>query len=117
MYYSVFISLCCRLYFCVFFIKQTTAYYMRISDWSSELCSSELGRLVLRAASAAGGGAGDSAGAGEDADTGQGCVRHLLRSGGHEEVPFVSSGSVRSEERRVGKEGVSTCASRLSTYP
>src|SRR3546814_8228749 len=26
-----------------FFCKQRTAYYMRISDWSSDVCSSELG--------------------------------------------------------------------------
>src|SRR3546814_2694402 len=27
---------------CVFFIKQKTAYEMRISDWSSDVCSSDL---------------------------------------------------------------------------
>src|SRR3546814_16546651 len=27
---------------CVFFFKQKTAYEMRISDWSSDVCSSEL---------------------------------------------------------------------------
>src|SRR3546814_8941258 len=27
-----------------FFIKQKTAYEMRISDWSSDVCSSDLGR-------------------------------------------------------------------------
>src|SRR3546814_4843704 len=31
--------LCC---FCVFFFKQKTAYEMRISDWSSDVCSSDL---------------------------------------------------------------------------
>src|SRR3546814_6412472 len=32
-----------------FFFKQKTAYEMRISDWSSDLCSSDLlGRDVLR---------------------------------------------------------------------
>src|SRR3546814_1635707 len=31
--------------FCfVFFFKQKTAYEMRISDWSSDVCSSDLGR-------------------------------------------------------------------------
>src|SRR3546814_3854097 len=29
--------------FCVFFFKQKTAYEMRISDWSSDVCSSDLG--------------------------------------------------------------------------
>src|SRR3546814_11095710 len=30
------------LFFCVFFFKQKTAYEMRISDWSSDVCSSDL---------------------------------------------------------------------------
>src|SRR3546814_14877760 len=30
--------------FCFFFFKQKTAYEMRISDWSSDVCSSDLGR-------------------------------------------------------------------------
>src|SRR3546814_9555304 len=32
--------------YCVFFFKQKTAYEMRISDWSSDVCSSDLPRLV-----------------------------------------------------------------------
>src|SRR3546814_4773174 len=28
--------------FCVFFFKQKTAYELRISDWSSDVCSSDL---------------------------------------------------------------------------
>src|SRR3546814_6193656 len=27
---------------CCFFFKQKTAYYLRISDWSSDVCSSDL---------------------------------------------------------------------------
>src|SRR3546814_7520448 len=34
----VFILFCC----CFFFFKQKTAYDMRISDWSSDVCSSDL---------------------------------------------------------------------------
>src|SRR3546814_3349961 len=30
------------LYYFVFFFKQKTAYEMRISDWSSDVCSSDL---------------------------------------------------------------------------
>src|SRR3546814_9107834 len=30
-----------------FFFKQKTAYEMRISDWSSDVCSSDLGRVSL----------------------------------------------------------------------
>src|SRR3546814_254230 len=35
------------LYF-VFFFKQNTAYEMRISDWSSDVCSSDLQNLARR---------------------------------------------------------------------
>src|SRR3546814_13390396 len=33
-----------RLFVVVFFFKQKTAYEMRISDWSSDVCSSDLKR-------------------------------------------------------------------------
>src|SRR3546814_413272 len=32
--------------FCFFFFKQKTAYEMRISDWSSDVCSSDLNGLL-----------------------------------------------------------------------
>src|SRR3546814_9543009 len=32
----------CRQLWCFFFFKQKTAYEMRISDWSSDVCSSDL---------------------------------------------------------------------------
>src|SRR3546814_7982277 len=32
--------------FCVFFFKQKTAYEMRISDWSSDVCSSDLDNVL-----------------------------------------------------------------------
>src|SRR3546814_6815714 len=34
--------LCCVSFFWFFFFKQKTAYEMRISDWSSDVCSSDL---------------------------------------------------------------------------
>src|SRR3546814_2184268 len=34
--------------FCFFFFKQKTAYEMRISDWSSDVCSSDLTRAKSR---------------------------------------------------------------------
>src|SRR3546814_3057067 len=34
--------LCCVLFYFFFFFKQKTAYEMRISDWSSDVCSSDL---------------------------------------------------------------------------
>src|SRR3546814_9695293 len=33
---------------CVFFFKQKTAYEMRISDWSSDVCSSDLEQVEDR---------------------------------------------------------------------
>src|SRR3546814_2840305 len=35
-----------RLMFSVFFFKQKTAYEMRISDWSSDVCSSDLAAIA-----------------------------------------------------------------------
>src|SRR3546814_15460885 len=37
---------CCLFFLLFFFFKQKTAYEMRISDWSSDVCSSDLGRAV-----------------------------------------------------------------------
>src|SRR3546814_17398314 len=34
----------------VFFVKQKTAYEMRISDWSSDVCSSDLEKVVRKGA-------------------------------------------------------------------
>src|SRR3546814_4436698 len=34
--------MCCYVVFLFFFFKQKTAYEMRISDWSSDVCSSDL---------------------------------------------------------------------------
>src|SRR3546814_3885521 len=33
----------------IFFFKQKTAYEMRISDWSSDVCSSDLSHVLARA--------------------------------------------------------------------
>src|SRR3546814_4334466 len=38
----VFVTLCAIMLAFVFFFKQKTAYEMRISDWSSDVCSSDL---------------------------------------------------------------------------
>src|SRR3546814_2019945 len=73
-----------------FFFKQKTAYEMRISDWSSDVCSSDLNRSWRQAK-----GRPDRFHRIQPADPG-------LRT--------------RSEERRVGKECVSTCRSRWSPY-
>src|SRR3546814_1529981 len=86
-----------------FFFKQKTAYEMRISDWSSDVCSSDL-----------------------NMDRVFGVQQHL---GGQrqrqddQQRPDQSAAEAhgqprtdlpRSEERRVGKECVSTCRYRWS---
>src|SRR3546814_5486890 len=95
-----------RFYF--FFFKQKTAYEMRISDWSSDVCSSDLAILrhqscfELRRQRRLGrvGRAGSLA-----------RFVHLQRM----DRRFSSfAPGLRSEERRVGKECVSTCRSRWS---
>src|SRR3546814_1182104 len=43
-----------NIYIRVFFVKQKTAYELRISDWSSDVCSSDLRYLaIIRAKTAA----------------------------------------------------------------
>src|SRR3546814_11109786 len=42
-----YLGLCMISLFVFFFFKQKTAYEMRISDWSSDVCSSDLLRLLL----------------------------------------------------------------------
>src|SRR3546814_19165680 len=70
-----------------FFFKQKTAYEMRISDWSSDVCSSDLSRCCAR-----------------------------WRPGARRRRRPATCRATRSEERRVGKECVSTCRSRWSPY-
>src|SRR3546814_5329603 len=41
-------SVCVFLFLYIFFFKQKTAYEMRISDWSSDVCSSDLLRQHQR---------------------------------------------------------------------
>src|SRR3546814_1051319 len=75
-----------------FFFKQKPAYELRISDWSSDVCSSDLFSQF---------------------------VEHIEKTGlaagrdiAHQRDQLVVRALDRSEERRVGKECVSTCRSR-----
>src|SRR6059036_2277038 len=69
-----------------FFFKQKTAYEITYGDWSSDVCSSDLGNVRLVEV------------AGE----------HLLVD--------AAGADPRSEERRVGKECRRLCRSRWSPY-
>src|SRR3546814_7057562 len=44
---TVYVQSTLSVYVYVFFFKQKTAYEMRISDWSSDVCSSDLSRASL----------------------------------------------------------------------
>src|SRR3546814_13282082 len=81
---------------------------MRISDWSSDVCSSDLA-VALRLDA---GGIDRRLGKHEVGRIG-GCMlaQHVGASG---DQPDASAWSTRSEERRVGKECVSTGRSRWS---
>src|SRR3546814_3141868 len=83
-----------------FFFKQKTAYEMRISDWSSDVCSSDLA-FVGSSHWSVSIGAGPAVG---------------WFPLGWREPFFQWYRTSRSEERRVGKECVSTCRSRWSPY-
>src|SRR3546814_5045905 len=96
----------------VFFFKQKTAYEMRISDWSSDVCSSDLGWPVVLVVDCQGMGTSVAALArGFAAFHAEvalaGVILNNVASARHE-------GLLSSEERRVGKECVSTCRSRRS---
>src|SRR3546814_4732472 len=90
---------------CFFFFKQKTAYEMRISDWSSDVCSSDLAaRIGLQQDRIAD---TDIAGLQGEGD---------LLFPQHDLHLLGKGRQGRSEERRVGKECVSTCRSRWSPY-
>src|SRR3546814_11632778 len=118
----------------LFFFKQKTAYEMRISDWSSDVCSSDLGEPICAA------NWGDRRSLKAGAHPCQNATTHRekrLRGAGFDATPRALHGTEiigfaqrakgggvspplrrqpdwprRSEERRVGKECVRTCRSR-----
>src|SRR3546814_2365619 len=98
-----------------FFFKQKTAYEMRISDWSSDVCSSDLGLQAIEGRHLAP--AGDAPGRPDVEE--QHLAFEVRKSEESPAVVFeakVRHHLRRSEERRVGKECVSTCRSRWSPY-
>src|SRR3546814_11100995 len=99
---------------------------MRISDWSSDVCSSDLKGMasspqclvveaetsrIVRPA---------NYGLGEGPSERDRKLVHSGRGIGHRDLDHAvavhAHGKGRSEERRVGKECVSTCRSRWSPY-
>src|SRR3546814_5259504 len=97
------------VYCILFFFKQKTAYEMRISDWSSDVCSSDLhARLLSFCASSVAVGRFHRL---SIWNLLRGFYLFVLRG-----KPVVTKTERRSEERRVGKKRVSTCRSRWSQY-
>src|SRR3546814_6726247 len=102
--------LCCCSWLYVFFFKQKTAYELRISDWSSDVCSSDL-HAGWR-------------------PFGNGTIlqdrwpvswvatikRNRSSTRRQCDSRAILGADFRSEERRVGKECVSTCRYRWSPY-
>src|SRR3546814_14180499 len=127
----------------VFFFKQKTAYEMRISDWSSDVCSSDLFDRLRGECGFTGGYTIIKDYMREREQRRQEVFVPLSHPPGHAQADFgeamVVIGGVeqkarffvldlphsdgcyvrayRSEERRVGKECVSTCRSRWSPFP
>src|SRR3546814_14755579 len=92
----------CLLFVVFCFFKRKTAYEMRISDWSSDVCSSDIRGTDIQL--------------GGNAE-----MRILAETEGldgevREKMEAQIRAEVRSEERRVGKECVSTCRYRWSPY-
>src|SRR3546814_15573018 len=97
---------------CFFFFKQKTAYEMRISDWSSDVCSSDLLGPVQDDQIVSG---AEDSGATKAQAEGNAAALSILSEDGRTGL-IAAEFDVRSEERRVGKECVSTCRSRWSPY-
>src|SRR3546814_10611906 len=109
---------------CFFFFKQKTAYEMRISDWSSDVCSSDLPMPIMAARLYDKGKLVRDLGP-EEAIPGEFAEGEFFWLGLYEPTPselervaqrFGLHPLARSEERRVGKECVSTCRSRWAPY-
>src|SRR3546814_19496184 len=97
---------------------------MRISDWSSDVCSSDLNETTAIITEI-----DDDVGDALRTEIGEGVRQLAVRrrdEGAQVQIAIAAAaladhlGAVavrnRSEERRVGKECVSTCRSRWSTY-
>src|SRR3546814_10404201 len=108
----MFVFCCSCCVFC-FFFKQKTAYEMRISDWSSDVCSSD---LMMHPVPRTG-------------DVGDPRIAEMRRPAvllrvarpalhaADEQGRTRDPRPERSEARRVGKECVSTGRSRWAPYP
>src|SRR3546814_5331382 len=103
----------CEYQFCIivifFFFKQKTAYEMRISDWSSDVCSSDLTKL--QRSSPDGRAASIAVIGGQD-----GCARSKLIDGtgtGYLASDRQRAGAVELERAKIGR---ASCRERVCQY-
>src|SRR3546814_2748906 len=91
--YNVFLFFCLILFF---FVKQKTAYEMRISDWSSDVCSSDLTQYFPAA------------------DRNR-TDRHALFYSVRRDLPegYCCSGAFRSSADKIGR---ASCRERVCQY-
>src|SRR3546814_9567986 len=101
----------------VFFFKQKTAYEMRISDWSSDVCSSDLLTAYTGLMRIGQPKAGETVCVAAASGAVGSIVGQIAQRLGCRTVGIAGGKAKRSDERRVGKECVSTCRSRWSPYP
>src|SRR3546814_18241770 len=125
-------SICCFRVVVFFFFKQKTAYEMRISDWSSDVCSSDLrgGPAKIAVLTSALFGSISGSSVANVVTTGSftiplmkrtgfrphdaGAIEAIASTGGPFMPPVMGAGvfilatlpETRSEELRIGKEGV-----------
>src|SRR3546814_1809850 len=90
-------------FYTCFFFKQKTAYEMRISDWSSDVCSSD---LVVFGIDGIAGTAGPQTVVVDSSTIHPRATREMAQR--------LNTACERSEERREGQECVSTCRYRWS---
>src|SRR3546814_3601936 len=93
---QIYCCVMCAFFF--FFFKQKTAYEMRISDWSSDVCSSDLPQVTARSRRGHGTGADDGARTARDlGGHGAGQLRHTGPNG--PQAPVTAS-VPRSRDRK-----------------
>src|SRR3546814_5015909 len=95
--------LCRMLVIVIFFVKQKTAYEMRISDWSSDVCSSDLAGFAHHRDGSRHAGP-DAVGNPAHAPGGDGCLWRRCRTG-------AAAGSVP-----VAQIGRASCRERVCQY-
>src|SRR3546814_15086005 len=119
----MFLDLVCGLFllvawFRLFLFKQKTTYEMRISDWSSDVCSSDLLKVTLFVRTPRGAILTEAGRV--FLEEAREIIERSRRAG--ERSRAADRGAIgrltvaSSEARRVGKECVSTCRSRWSPY-